>query len=144
MAGRGLPGGTLFFPQYLQKAGYHTGFIGKWHMGHASDEPRPGFDYWFSFKGQGMYYPPNDKYTINENGNRVPQDGYITTLLTRKAVEFLEKTNRDQPFFLYLSHKAVHGPFTPEPKYKGSLAKLPFDLPASSGLHGDRSVPQLR
>ncbi len=142
---RAVPDGTLFFPQYLQEAGYNTGFIGKWHMGSASDDPRPGFDYWFSFKGQGKYYPPNDKYTINDNGKRVPQDGYITHLLTRKAVEFLEQqTDREQPFFLYLSHKAVHGPFTPEPKYKGSLADLPFDLPASSKLQSDNHLNRPR
>lgn len=130
---RAVPDGTLYFPQYLQDAGYRTGFIGKWHMGSASDEPRPGFDYWFSFKGQGHYYPPNDAYTINENGKRVPQDGYITTLLTKKAVDFLEaQRNSDEPFFLYLSHKAVHGPFTPEPKYDGSLSEEPFELPASA------------
>ena len=41
---RAVPDGTLFFPQYLQKAGYKTGFIGKWHMGRANDNPRPGFD----------------------------------------------------------------------------------------------------
>ena len=129
---RPVPEGTLFFPQYLQKAGYKTGFIGKWHMGHASDDRRPGFDYWFSFKGQGKYYAPNDSYTINDNGKRVPQDGYITTLLTRKAVEFLKETDRNTPFFLYLSHKAVHGPFTPEPQYKGTLSDQPFTLPPSS------------
>ena len=130
---RPVPQGTLFFPQYLQQAGYKTGFIGKWHMGHASDEARPGFDYWFSFKGQGRYYPPAaGNYTINDNGKRVPQDGYITTLLTRKAIEFLTQTDREQPFFLYLSHKAVHGPFTPEPKYEGTLTDEPFDFPISS------------
>jgi len=130
-----VPEGTIFFPQYLQKAGYTTGFIGKWHMGAASDAPRPGFDFWVSFRGQGQYYPPNDKYTINDNGKRVRQDGYITTLLTRRAIDFLEQqTNREKPFFLYLSHKAVHGPFTPEPRYKGTLAKAPFKLPASSKL----------
>ena len=69
---RPVPEGTLFFPQYLQQAGYTTGFIGKWHMGHANDDPRPGFDYWFSFKGQGQYYPPGPRYTINDNGKRVP------------------------------------------------------------------------
>jgi N-acetylglucosamine-6-sulfatase len=132
---RAVPEGTLFFPQYLQQAGYTTGFIGKWHMGAGNDDPRPGFDYWFSFKGQGQYYPPNDRYTLNDNGQRVPQDGYITTLLTRHAVEFLERqTDREKPFFLYLSHKAVHGPFTPEPKYKGTLADIPFKFPASSKL----------
>ena len=51
-----VPDGTLFFPQYLQKAGYATGFIGKWHMGGHHDDPRPGFDYWVSFKGQGNYF----------------------------------------------------------------------------------------
>ena len=75
---------------------------------------------------------PNDSYTINDNGKRVPQDGYITTLLTRKAVEFLKETDRNTPFFLYLSHKAVHGPFTPEPQYKGTLSDQPFTLPPSS------------
>ena len=135
---RAVPDGTLFFPQYLQKAGYKTGFVGKWHMGHANDNPRPGFDYWFSFKGQGRYYPPNDKYTINDNGKRVPQDGYITPLLTRKAIEFLEQQQgSEEPFFLYLSHKAVHDPFTPEPQYKDSLKDLPFEFPASSELLKD-------
>ncbi|MDE0858718.1 MAG: sulfatase [Akkermansiaceae bacterium] len=130
-----VPEGTLFFPQYLQKAGYKTGFIGKWHMGSSKDDPRPGFDYWVSFKGQGKYYPPNDNYTINVNGENVPQDGYITTLLSRYAVEFLEdQKDSKEPFFLYLSHKAVHGPFTPEPKYDGSLEEKPFTLPASSEL----------
>ena len=135
---RMVPAGTQFFPQYLQAAGYATGFIGKWHMGADKDDPRPGFDYWVSFKGQGQYYPPNDNYTINVNGERVKQDGYITTLLTKHAIEFMQQqTDREKPFFLYLSHKAVHGPFTPEPKYKGSLAGVPFKLPASSALQTD-------
>ncbi len=132
---RRIPDGTLFFPQYLQKAGYQTAFIGKWHMGAASDEPRPGFDYWVSFRGQGHYYPPGPNYTINKNGNRIPQDGYITTLLSRYAVEFLEEQKEpEKPFFLYLSHKAVHGPFTPEPRYRDTLKEKPFTPPTSSEL----------
>jgi len=50
--------GTVFFPRYMQKAGYQTAFIGKWHMGHEQDDPRPGFDHWVSFKGQGVYFDP--------------------------------------------------------------------------------------
>ena len=142
---RAVPDGTLFFPQYLQKAGYRTGFIGKWHMGRASDEPRAGFDYWVSFKGQGVYYPPNDRYTLNDNGKRVPQDGYITTFLTRHAIKFLQQQKKsDKPFFLYLSHKAVHGPFTPEPKYKGTTSKIPFVLPESSELLKDNLLNRPR
>jgi N-acetylglucosamine-6-sulfatase len=142
---RMVPDGTLFFPQYLQKAGYNTGFVGKWHMGHHDDDPRPGFDYWVSFKGQGQYYPPGPNYTINVNGERVPQDGYITTLLTDYAIEFLEQqAESDTPFFLYLSHKGVHGPFTPEPKYEGSLSDEPFTLPASSQKLTDNQLNRPR
>ena len=140
-----VPKGTLFFPQYLQEAGYNTGFIGKWHMGGVHDDPRSGFDYWVSFKGQGHYYPPSDTYTINDNGRRVPQDGYITTLLTKHAIKFLkQQTDREKPFFLYLSHKAVHGPFTPEPMYENTLKETPFELPASSERHANNQLNRPR
>jgi arylsulfatase A-like enzyme len=43
--------GLIFFPTYLQAAGYQTAFFGKWHMGASTDAPRPGFDKWVSFKG---------------------------------------------------------------------------------------------
>jgi N-acetylglucosamine-6-sulfatase len=61
-----IPEGTVFFPQYLQKAGYRTAYIGKWHMGEdaGSDQPREGFDHWISFRGQGVYNDP----VLNVNG----------------------------------------------------------------------------
>ena len=127
-----VPDGTLFFPQYLQDAGYRTGFVGKWHMGGHHDRPRPGFNYWVSFKGQGHYYSPNENYTLNVNGNREPQTGYITTMLTDYAMDFLdEQADASEPFFLYLSHKAVHSDFVPEPKYAGMLEDEPFERPDS-------------
>jgi N-acetylglucosamine-6-sulfatase len=140
-----VPEGTLFFPQYLQKAGYKTGYIGKWHMGGHNDDPRPGFDYWVSFKGQGHYLPPGPNYTINVNGQRVKQDGYITTLLTRYATDFLDQQKgSDEPFFLYLSHKAVHANFTPEEKYAQKFADKPFQRPASEKkvTANDRDLPR--
>lgn len=127
-----VPEGTLYFPQYLQEAGYATGFVGKWHMGHYNDDPRPGFDYWVSFKGQGVYLPPSPDYTINVNGKREKQGGYVTKVLTDYALEFLEQQEgSDKPFFLYLSHKAVHANFTPEEKYDGAFRDKPFEKPAS-------------
>lgn len=127
-----VPDGTLFFPQYLQKAGYATAFIGKWHMGGESDEPRPGFDHWVSFRGQGAYLPPNPDYTLNVDGKRVKQKGYITDELTDYAVDWLDDQQPSQkPFFLYLSHKAVHANFTPAERHAGKLADVPFERPAS-------------
>jgi len=142
---RMVPEGTLFFPQYLQKAGYSTGFIGKWHMGGHHDRPRPGFDYWVSFKGQGHYLAPGPNYTLNVNGERVKQKGYITTELTDYALEFLEDQKAsEKPFFLYLSHKAVHANFTPEKKYDQKFADKPFARPASEQKLDDnqRNLPR--
>lgn len=113
------------FPQLLQKAGYETAFVGKWHMAAKSD-PRPGFDYWLSFKGQGVYEDPK----LNENGREFQATGYMTDLLTDHAVKFLEK-KRDKPFCMILSHKAVHGPFTPPDRHKDDLADDSIPEPAS-------------
>ena len=127
-----VPKGTIFFPQYLQKAGYSTAFIGKWHMGGATDAPRPGFDHWVSFRGQGNYLPPNPEYTLNVNGQRVEQKGYITDELTDYAIDWMDEQKKsDKPFFLYLSHKAVHANFTPAERHAGKFKDLPFKRPAS-------------
>ena len=116
---------TPTFPQVLQKAGYETAFIGKWHQAPRSD-PRPGFDYWLSFVGQGVYDDPK----LNENGREFQAKGYMTDLLTDYAVKWLKK-DRDKPFCMMLSHKAVHGPFTPPAKYKEALADAEIPEPAS-------------
>lgn len=142
---RRVPPGTVFFSQYLQEAGYTTGYVGKWHMGGHHDDRRPGFDYWVSFTGQGHYLPPSPDYTINVNGERVPQDGYITPLLTRYAVDFLEQQRgSDKPFFLYLSHKAVHANFRPEPAYEGRFRDRPFKRPESEKRLLDNSLNRPR
>jgi len=128
---RRVPPGTIFFPQYLQKAGYATAFIGKWHMGGATDEPRPGFDHWVSFRGQGRYLP-GPRSVLNVDGKHVKQKGYITDELTDYAVAWMKKQNpKKKPFFLYLSHKAVHANFTPAERHKGLFANLPFRRPAT-------------
>jgi N-acetylglucosamine-6-sulfatase len=101
-----VPAELVFFPQYLQAAGYQTAFIGKWHMGRDSDEPQRGFDHWVSFRGQGTYLPEGQ--TLNVDGRQVPRRGYITDELTDHALEWLDRRDRSRPFFLYLSHKAVH------------------------------------
>jgi N-acetylglucosamine-6-sulfatase len=114
-------------------------------MGGHHDNPRPGFDYWVSFKGQGHYLAPGPNYTLNVNGKRVKQKGYITTELTDYAIDFLEQQQgSEKPFFLYLSHKAVHANFTPEDRYAQKFADKPFQRPASETKLKDnsRNLPQ--
>jgi len=124
--------GLVFFPSYLQQAGYQTAFFGKWHMGESTDEPRPGFHKWVSFLGQGLYYPRADTM-LNVDGERVPQKGYITDELTDYAMEWLE-SERDpgKPFFLYLSHKAVHTDPQPAPRHAHQYDETDFRIPASA------------
>lgn len=131
-----IPPGTVMFPQYLQRAGYNTAFIGKWHMGGESDAPQPGFDHWVSFRGQGTYLPT--KNGLNINGKRVPQKGYITDELTDYALEWIDRQNKQKPWFMYLSHKAVHAEFEPAARHKGKYANREFVYPktmAASGVH---------
>ncbi|MEZ5354737.1 MAG: sulfatase [Bryobacteraceae bacterium] len=90
------------WPRMLHEAGYRTGFVGKWHMGN-DDSPRPGFDHWVSFPGQGESIDP----LLNVNGKTGREKGYVTDVLTERAVEFLE-AKRGDPFCLYLAHKAIH------------------------------------
>ncbi|HKD08741.1 MAG TPA: sulfatase [Bryobacteraceae bacterium] len=122
-----IPAGTRFFPQLMQPAGYKTGFFGKWHMGNAGDDPQPGFDKWVSFRGQGTYLPSTNG--LNVDGKHVPQKGYITDELTDYALSWLETIPKEQPYFLYLSHKAVHADFVPAERHKGMYAKERFIPP---------------
>ncbi len=126
--------GTFFFPQALQAAGYRTAFMGKWHMGGHSDDPQPGFDRWISFKGQGEYLPEDGKgvrHTLNIDGETVERKGYITDELNGFALDWLKQQDKRQPFFLYLSHKAVHADFIPADRHKGTLNREAIRLPDS-------------
>lgn len=114
------------FPRELQKAGYRTAFVGKWHMGGESDDPRPGFDHWVSFRGQGVYVDP----TFNINEERAKVSGYVTDLITDHSIDFIEE-NQGRPFLLYVSHKAVHAEFRPADRHKGCYARMTYPRPAT-------------
>ena len=86
----------------LQRLGYETAHIGKWHMGNDAG-PRPGYDHWISFRGQGLLADP----ILYENGKEARVPGYVTDLLNQRAVEFVAR-KRDKPFALFFAHKAVH------------------------------------
>jgi N-acetylglucosamine-6-sulfatase len=107
------------FPMLLQQAGYETALIGKWHVGNAA-VPRPGFDRWVSFRGQGQYLDPE----LNIDGKQEVVRGYVTDILTDLAVDFIRRPH-DKPFLLYLSHKAIHAPNLPPERYKHLFRDVP-------------------
>jgi N-acetylglucosamine-6-sulfatase len=134
-----LPPNLTFFPQYLQRAGYETAFIGKWHMGGPIESPQPGFDHWVSFKGQGHYLPHKDG--LNINGKNVPQKGYITDELNSYAVDWLKGRRSGKPFMLYLSHKAVHAEFIPAERHRGRYDKARFVKPRTQDPRNVSGAP---
>tara|TARA_Y100000385_G_scaffold291169_1_gene367628 strand:- start:17406 stop:18914 length:1509 start_codon:yes stop_codon:yes gene_type:complete len=104
------------YSTHLKASGYQTAHVGKIHMAHLRGEAhiRPGFDYWFSFIGQGEYFDPK----VNENGKEYQEMGYMTDILTQKAVSWLkEERDPSKPFSLNLWHKAVHQPHLPAPRH---------------------------
>jgi N-acetylglucosamine-6-sulfatase len=94
----------------LQRLGYETAHIGKWHMGN-SGKPRPGYDYWIAYDGHGRLNDPK----LNEQGTYVQRTGYITDLMNGMAVDFVKRRHRKgprksdaKPWSLWFAHKAVH------------------------------------
>ncbi len=122
-----VPGGTTFFPAYLQEQGYETAYIGKWHMGEHNSNPRPGFDFWASFRGQGHYW--NSVFNVNGTEEKPSDSTYVTHAITDYSKRFLENRQTDKPFFMYISHKGVHAEFIPSPEHKGSYAEEPISYP---------------
>ena len=86
----------------LQRLGYETAHIGKWHMGN-DGTPRPGYDTWISYDGHGRLVDP----VLNHDGRYVQHRGYVTDIMNRLALDFLGR-EPERPFSLFLAHKAVH------------------------------------
>ncbi|MCD6339975.1 MAG: sulfatase-like hydrolase/transferase [Verrucomicrobia bacterium] len=99
------------FPKLLQRAGYQTAIIGKWHLG---TDP-VGYDYWEILPGQGNYYNPD---FIQMDHSRKRYHGYVTDVITDLALNWL-KHGRDpnKPFMLMCQHKAPHRNWAPAPRY---------------------------
>jgi N-acetylglucosamine-6-sulfatase len=134
------------FAMSLERAGYRTGFFGKWHMGN-DDSPRPGFTHWVAMRGQGEALDP----TFNVNGKRSRETGYVTDLLTDHALRFMREAG-DRPFLVFLAHKALHPNivqrddgstgavpgqlegFVPAPRHQGRYARAPVPRRPNAGV----------
>jgi arylsulfatase A-like enzyme len=99
----------------LQRGGYYTGMIGKWHLG--SDPV--GFDHWEIFPGQGAYMNP---VLYTATGESTYTGRYATDLLGDLAIEFLKARPRNKPFFLMLHNKAPHRPWEPDESHRAPFA----------------------
>ncbi|BCX49370.1 acetylglucosamine-6-sulfatase [Haloferula helveola] len=103
-------GNQTTFPKLLQKVGYQTAMVGKWHL---VSDPQ-GFDYWEILPGQGSYYNP-DFYTA---AGKTKYSGYCTDIITDRAIKWLDEDRaKDKPFVLMCQHKAPHRNWAPAPRH---------------------------
>ena len=117
-------GNQQTFPKLLQKAGYNTAIIGKWHLGSTPT----GFDYWEILPGQGDYYNPE---FINKNGSHI-ENGYVTEIITNKCIKWLnEAKNSGKPFMLMMHHKAPHREWQPGPHELALYKNITFPEPST-------------
>ena len=123
-----LPPALPHWPARLRQQGYATAYIGKWHMGEDSDDPRPGFDWFVSHKGQGKYFDTEWNFD-GERREVVP--GYYTTLVTDFSLDWLKKQPAGSPWALCIGHKAPHSFYLPEPRYERVFADIRVPYPAS-------------
>lgn len=126
------------FPQELQRSGYTTAYVGKWHMGN-DDTARPGFDRWVGIKGQGTSFDP----VLNVDGERVKFTGHTTDVLNRQAVDFI-RGKHSKPFCLYVAHKALHPELTQRDDGSITDPKAARFLPARrhAELYADVAIPR--
>lgn len=116
-------GSQQTMPKLLQKAGYQTAIIGKWHL----VSTPTGFDFWNILPAQGDYYNPN---FITMENKTVREKGYVTNIITDKSIDWLEhKRDRSKPFALFVHHKACHRAWLPELKYLNLYEDKTFPLP---------------
>lgn len=117
-------GSQLTFPKVMRENGYATGVVGKWHL---ISKPQ-GFDHWSILLGQneqGNYFKP----VFYENGTVVKEDGYVTDVITDKAIEFIDDVHDEKPFMLMLHHKAPHRNWMPAPRHLGIFNDTVFPEP---------------
>ena len=110
------------FPKLLQKAGYQTAVVGKWHLGTLPT----GFDYWEVIPEQGDYYNPS---FITMQRDTIVERGYLTNIITDKSLEWIEARDKQRPFCILIHHKAVHRNWLPELKYLDEYEDTTFPMP---------------
>ena len=109
------------FPKLLHDAGYQTAMIGKWHLNSAPQ----GFDTYSILVGQGEYYNP----VFIEDGVERTVPGYVTDIITDKAIDFLDNRDKERPFAMLYYHKAPHRNWMPAQRHLGAFDDVVFPEP---------------
>jgi len=112
-------GSQQTFPKLLQEAGYATAVFGKWHL---HTQPT-GFDHYAVVAGQGRFHNCPFLKTGGPWGDegRMPSEGYLTDLLSDKAIAWMEQKRNEGPFIVMIHHKAPHTPHHPAPRHQNFL-----------------------
>jgi arylsulfatase A-like enzyme len=103
-------GAQLTVAKELQKAGYYTAVVGKWHLG---SDPT-GFDEWEILPGQGSYHDP---VLYTAKGQKRYAGEYVSDVITARTRDFIKKRPADKPFFVFCGHKAPHRTWEPHARY---------------------------
>ncbi|MBM3854297.1 MAG: sulfatase [Verrucomicrobia bacterium] len=130
-----LPPHLPHWPARLRASGYQTAYLGKWHMGENNDEPRPGFDWFVTHKGQGKYF--DTEWNINGQRRETPK-GYYTHVVTDYALDWLKQRPAGRPWALLLGQKAPHSFYFPEPKYAHTFDQVEIKYPATAFQLADK------
>lgn len=112
------------FPEELKKNGYQTAWIGKMHLGSLPN----GFDYLNVLPGQGQYYNPD---FVNARRDTVRYPGYVTNIVTKLSLDWLNQRDASKPFFLVVGHKATHREWLPDLRDLGAYDHVTFPLSAT-------------
>ena len=113
---QGLSLEAITIPEYLKEGGYATGMFGKWHLGY--QEPylptNQGFDEFVGLAaGDGDHHSHIDRWGREDwwqNEQKKMEEGYSVELITNHSKSFIER-HKDEPFFLYIAHLAIHFPW---------------------------------
>ncbi|MEM9686319.1 MAG: sulfatase [Bacteroidota bacterium] len=123
MNGEQFDGSQPTFPKHLQKRGYKTAIIGKWHLHGAPT----GFDHWDIINNQGNYYNP----AFIKGKDTAVVNGYATDIITDKALQWLQQNSgKEKPFFLMVHHKAPHRNWMPALRHINKYDSITFPLPS--------------
>ena len=121
--GRGLPAEEVTLAERLQKKGYETALIGKWHLGHEKKSMHPnqqGFQHFYGFLTGAIDYWSHESrdggLDWQRNGASLSEKGYATQLFAKEAASWIASAPKDKPIFLYLPLSAPHIPLQAPPE----------------------------